>query len=187
MARKILYLETRKTSHFWRRRVPASLRERFVPEFFCFPLRTHLLREAAELAGRLTVISGLCFQAECDVPPETMTQILEEYARLEIEVADRIRALTPPRSREQAEAAMSFEIAAREALKDAIFRCDREAAYWPIRATAKHLGIEIDDTEVDYATLADRMLRTMIEVSTERENRARGNFSSPAPWVSSAC
>ncbi|MTH79345.1 tyrosine-type recombinase/integrase [Paracoccus aestuariivivens] len=145
-----------------------------------------MIHEAADLARRLTAISEFCFYVECDVSPEVMTQILDGYCRFEIETAIRIHAATPTRSRAQAEASLVFESAAREALRDAVLRCDRKAAYWPIRATAEQLGLEIREEDPDYDLLADRMLRCMLDVSTERENRARARFSGPGPWMSAA-
>ena len=86
------HLEHRATGFDWRRRVPARARSRFEPDFFCFPLRTHVPRETAERARRLTAISGLCFNAEPDVSPDVTTNILVTYARIEIDLCDRLRA-----------------------------------------------------------------------------------------------
>ncbi|WP_421780161.1 DUF6538 domain-containing protein [Falsirhodobacter deserti] len=131
MTRTQPHLELRKTGYYWRRRVPRAVSNRFKTSFFCFPLRTHVPREAAELARRVTAISDLCFVAESGVSPEEMTKILVTYARLEIEAADCLRALTGPRSRAAAEASLSIESAARASLRDALFLCDRSSACEP--------------------------------------------------------
>ncbi|QDY69304.1 hypothetical protein [Qingshengfaniella alkalisoli] len=86
----------------------------------------------------------------------------------------------------QCEASLAIEAAARAALRDAIFLCDRSPAVTPIRDTAVRLGIGIDETEEDYAVLADKMLRLMVEVSEEKERRSRGYFPEPRPYLSMA-
>lgn len=186
MAIKTPHLELRATGYYWRRRVPARARSRFKPEFFCFPLRTHVPRDAAELARRLTAVSDLCFNAEQDMPSDVMTEILVTYARIDIEAADRLRALTGPRTRQAAEVAMAVEEAARASLRDAIFLCDTTPALAPIRDTASRLGLTLDESEDDFAILADKMIRLMIEISEEKERRARGHFSEPQPYLSAA-
>jgi hypothetical protein len=60
MAKRQPHLESRPTGYYWRRRVPASEAKRFETAFFCFPLYTPLIREAADVARRLTAISDLC-------------------------------------------------------------------------------------------------------------------------------
>ncbi|WP_107496189.1 DUF6538 domain-containing protein [Thalassobius sp. I31.1] len=180
------HLELRKTGFYWRRRVPARLSSRFKPAFFCFPLRTHVPREAAELARRLTTISELCFNAETDVHPEIMTSLLTGYARFEIEAFDHLRALTGPRTRQAAEAALEIEAAARASLRDAIFLCDHAASLSPIGDTARRLGIEIDEDDEDFPILMTKMLRLMIEISDEKDRRARGIFSDTQPYLQMA-
>ena len=108
MSKSIPHLELRRTGFFWRRRVPTAILPRYQTSFFCFPLKTHVLREAAAVASRITAISDICFRAEIDVPPEVMTRLLVTYARLEIETADRLRALLGPRTREAAEASLAL-------------------------------------------------------------------------------
>ncbi len=155
MAASQPHLELRPTGYYWRRRVPARETRRFSERFFCFPLRTHVRREAAELARRLSAISELCFASEPHVSPELMTRILTDYACLEIEAADRLRALARPRSRAAAEAALAIEAAARGALRDAIFLCDRSAALPAIQETARRLGIALSEDEEDFALLPE--------------------------------
>ena len=171
------HLELRSTGFYWRRRVPAAAKNRSKPQFFCFPLRTHVPRDAAELARRLTAVSEICFKAEQQMPPEFMTEILVTYAQMEIELSDRLRALTGPRTREAGEAALALEGAARASLRDAIFLCDKSPALQPIRDTAERLGLVLDEAEDDFAILAEKMVRTMIAVSEERERRAQGIYN----------
>lgn len=180
------HLELRSTGYYWRRRVPAHAEIRFIPGFFCFPLKTHVLREAAAVARRLTAISDICFYAEIDMSPDVMTNILMTYANLEVQASDRVRALTGPRSRQAAEAALAIEAASRTALRDAIFRCDKGPALNPIHATAQHLGITLDEEEEDFSILADKMMRLLIELSEERERRAKGHFGEAQPYLSMA-
>ncbi len=186
MSTKQPHLERRPSGYYWRRRVPAAAKNRFKPEFFCFPLRTHVPREAAERARQLTAISEFCFNAEPDVSPDIMTNILETYASIAIETGDRMRALSGPRTREAGEAAMAIEAATRTSLRDAIFRCDTSPALEPIRDIAMRLGVTLDESEEDFGILADTMVRLMIEVSEEKERRARGHFAEPLPYLTSA-
>ncbi|MBI1492434.1 tyrosine-type recombinase/integrase [Halocynthiibacter styelae] len=186
MALKQPHLELRPTGFFWRRRVPAHAKMRFIPAFFCFPLKTQVIREAAVVARRLTAISDICFYAEIDMSPDIMTNILTTYASLEIEASDRLRALTGPRSRQAAETALAVEAASRAALHDAIFLCDKSPALDPIRVTAQHLGITLDEKEEDFFVLADKMLRLLIELSDEKDRRARGVFSDTQPYLQMA-
>ncbi|MEP4035874.1 hypothetical protein [Pseudophaeobacter sp.] len=106
------HLERRKIGFYWRRRVPTWASNRFIPAFFCFPLRTHVPREA-------------------DVRPESMTSIFVDYSQFEIDGFDHLRALTGPRTRQAAEAALEIEAAARASLRDAIFLCDHTVALPP--------------------------------------------------------
>lgn len=186
MSIKQPHLEFRTSGYYWRRRVPAFAKNRFKPEFFCFPLRTHVPRDAAELARRLTALSEFCFNVEQDMSPEFMTEFLIAYAQGEIELADRLHALSGPRTRVAAETAMALEAASRASLRDAIFRCDRSPAIQPLRDTAERLGVALDETEEDFAILADKMVRTMIAVSEEKEQRARGNFKEEDPYLAEA-
>ncbi len=186
MAKRQPHLESRPTGYYWRRRVPASEAKRFETAFFCFPLHTPLIREAADVARHITAISDLCFYSENDLPPELMTQILTDYARLEIEIADRLRALTGPRTRAAADTALALETAARASLRDAIYLCDRSPAKSPIHDMADRLGVALDEEEDDLAILADKMMRLLIEVSLEKEQRARGIFQESQPYVSAA-
>lgn len=186
MAKRQPHLEFRPTGYYWRRRVPASEAKRFETAFFCFPLYTPLIREAADVARRLTAISDLCFYSETEVPPEVMTQILTDYARLEIETADRLRALTGPRTRAAADTALALEAAARASLRDAIYLCDRSPAKSPIRDMANRLGVALDEEEDDFAILTDKMMRLLIELSLEKEQRARGIFREPQHYISAA-
>ncbi len=186
MAASQTYLELRPTSYYWRRRVPARDSNRFIPAFFCFSLQTHVIREAADLARRITAISNICFNAETDMPPEVMTQILIDYARLEIEAADQLRARTGRRTREAAESTLKLEAAARASLRDAIFLCDRRPALVPIRDTAARLGIALDEGEDDFSDLTGKMIRLMIELSDEKVRRAKGIFADTQPYLSAA-
>lgn len=186
MAHSQPHLERRKTGFFWRRRVPARVSNRFKPDFFCFPLRTHVPREAAELARRLTTISELCFNAETDVHPEIMTSLLTGYSRFEIDAFDHLRAMTGPRTRQAAEAALEIEAAARAALRDAIFLCDHAVALSPIKDTARRLGVEIDENDEDFPVLMAKMVRLMIEISEEKDRRAKGIFSDTQPYLQMA-
>lgn len=54
----------------------------------------------------------------------------------------------------------------------------------PIQDT-RTVGPRVDVAD-DYAILAERMIRLMIEVSVERERRARGTFSEPQPYLRQA-
>lgn len=180
------FLEARPTGFYWRRRVPAAILPRYQTPFFCFPLKTHVLREAAAVASRITAISDICFRAEIDVSPDVMTRLLVTYARLEIEASDRLRALTGPRTREAAEAGLAMETAIRASLRDAIFLCERDPAFRAIESTARHLGLDIEGDDEDLPILADKMLRLMLELSEERERRARGHFSDNQPYLSLA-
>lgn len=180
------FLHLRPHGYVWRRRVPIRCQNFFSVAFLSFSLRTHVLLDAAERGRRITGLSDLCFDAETDMPPEEMTQLLTEYARFEIEAADRLRALTGRRTRQAAEVALSIEAATRASLRDAIFLGDHSIAAAPIHDTAARLGIKLDETEEDYAILADRMIRLMIEVSEERERRSRGIFSDPQPYLRAA-
>ena len=48
------------------------------------------------------------------------------------------------------------------------------------------MGVSIDEDEEDFAILADRMIRLMIEVSDEKERRARGIYQETQPYLSMA-
>lgn len=184
------HLELRPTGYYWRRRLPASLKKLLPKEVkpppLCFPLKTKDRLQAARIARSLTALSEICFAAEIDMPPEVMTHLLVSYARLEIETADRLRALTGPRTRTAAETALAIEAELRASLREAILHCDHSAAVDPVKLTAERLGIEINEEEDDYAILCDKMLRMQIELSEEREKRTKGHFSEKQPYLGMA-
>jgi integrase len=51
---------------------------------------------------------------------------------------------------------------------------------------ADRLGVALDEEEDDFAILADKMMRLLIEVSLEKEQRARGIFREPQHYISAA-
>lgn len=177
------HLERRPTGYYWRRRLPASCRNRVKPLSLCFPLKTKDRLQAARIARSLTALSEICFTAEIDLPPEVMIHLLVSYARLEIEADDRLRATTGPRTRMAAQAALTVEAELRASLREAILCCDHTPAVDPVKLTAERLGIDLDDAEDDYAILCDKMLRMQIEISKERERRANGYFADKQPYL----
>ncbi|KIN72690.1 hypothetical protein [Sulfitobacter guttiformis] len=120
------------------------------------------------------------------MPPEVMTQILINYARLDIEAADQLRARTGPRTREAAEVALTIEAAARASLRDSIFLCDMTPTLTPIRDTADRLGIALNEAEDDFALLTGKMIRLIIELSEEKVRRAKAIFTENQPYLSAA-
>ena len=133
------HLEIRHGLYFWRRRKPKTLRagdrpscaaptEKISPyskkRFFCFSLRSHVLRDAKILARRLTEMSDLVFAADAEkmmaIAPDIQATMLETLARFEIEAFERSRAVAAPRSPEAAALELQREQALQSTLRQAL-------------------------------------------------------------------
>ncbi|WP_370286237.1 DUF6538 domain-containing protein [Pseudooceanicola nanhaiensis] len=182
------HLEHRSSGYAWRRRVPRDLRrlragKPLERNFFCFSLRTHVLRDAKILGARLTSMSDQIFAAAAEktmtIAPEMTTTLLTGLARFEIEAFERSRALAGPRCPEVAALDLQREAALQETLRRAIYLGDREAARLPLRNVAAHLGLQLDESDQDWTALAYEATKVLLDVSTERARRRQGLYDQP--------
>ena len=192
------HLEIRKTGYYWRRRLPRSLRDRGGPSdagsgrapctpskksFLCLSLRTHVPANAKTLARRLTEMSDLVFAADSEtmitIAPETQIWMLESLARFEIEALERARAIAGPRSSEAAAVELQHEEVLQATLRQALWLGDREVARHPLRHVAAQLGIEVDDSEEDWAALSYVATKVLLDVSQERARCQQGHYDQP--------
>lgn len=192
------HLEIRRNGYYWRRRLPRSLRDRggcddavgdetnrtpSKKSFLCFSLRTHLPSDAKTLARRLTEMSDLVFAADAEttmaIAPETQVRMLESLARFEIEAFERMRAAAGWRSAEAASMALRREEALQDTLRQALWLGDREVARGPLRHVAEQLGIDLDESDEDWAALAYEATKVLLDVSQERARRQQGLYDQP--------
>ena len=192
------HLEIRRNGYYWRRRLPRSLRDRggcddaakdetnrtpSKKSFLCFSLRTHLPSDAKILARRLTEMSDLVFAADAEttmaIAPETQVRMLESLVRFEIEAFERMRATAGWRSTEAASMTLRREEALQDTLRQALWLGDREVARCPLRHVAERLGIDLDETDEDWAALAYEATKVLLDVSQERARRQQGLYDQP--------
>ncbi|TMV14583.1 DUF6538 domain-containing protein [Arenibacterium halophilum] len=186
-----LHLEHRPAGYAWRRRVPRSLgaptpSKPLEREFFCFSLRTHVLRDAKILSARLTALSDKVFAAAAEktmtIAPEMTNSLLTGLARFEIEAFERSRALAGSRSPEVAALDLEREAALQDTLRRAIYLGDREVARAPLRNVAALLGLALDEADQDWTALAYEATRVLLDVSAERARRQQGIFDQPTVY-----
>ena len=192
------HLETRRSGHYWRRRLPRSLQcthpassNASVPTsskkiFLCFSLKTHVSVDAKMLARRLTEMSDLVFAASAEtvmaIAPDVQTRMLESLARFEIAAFERARAIAGPRSLDAAAIELRREEALQDTLRRAIHLGDREIARRPLRHVAARLGIESAEQDEDWAALAYEATKVLLDVSRERARRQQGLYDHPTPY-----
>ncbi|WP_217626374.1 site-specific integrase [Salipiger bermudensis] len=184
-----LHLERRASSFYWRRRLPKTFSEDQSNPFLTFSLRTHLLREAEVLAGRLTWLSTCAFdyaKGATNMETGLMQRLLSELVRFEIAAAGHARAIAPERTRVEAQLALQREQALQETLRDALFLGNREVARAPLRATAERLGVQLEEHTNDWMTLAYEATRVLLDLSMERARRDQGFYSAPSPFFQAA-
>lgn len=189
------HLEARPSGFYWRRRWPHAVRLRhphILPKkaFLLFPLRTDVPRDAKTLARKLTLLSDIGFAAVLQrvepMAPDIMETLLVELCRFQIEADDLAREMAPARSPDRAEFEQRCDLAALDALRQAIFLRDREVARDPLRAVAARLDLVLDEDDPDWQRLAMRALRAMIEAKEETMRRDQGLFDGPAVFLRAA-
>jgi len=181
------HLERRGNRFYWRRRWPCRFLVNHDPhfsgkKFLLFPLRSDFLREAKEVAFRLTQLSNIAFAVSAEktmaISASEMENLLVNLCRFTIEAADLAREIAPARSLEAAEYDQRCAEAAIATLRRAVQMRDREVARNPLRHTAQRLGVELCETDEDYPRLAMCALRALIEAGEENIRRDQGVFSS---------
>lgn len=174
----------------WRRRWPRSAGNPVDAtscgkSFLSFSLRTDVRAEAMTLARRITALAEPLFAAvagkSMPIDRATAEHLLTDLVRFEIAAADHARAMAPWRPLEAAEAEARREAALQATLRQAIYLRDREVARAPLRAVAERLGLALDETDPDWASLAMEATRVLIDISEERARRDRGIYDGPAP------
>ena len=186
------HLEYRPSGFHWRRRRPriAPGQKKFEKVFLLFSLRTHVLLDAKELARKLTLLSDVAFaglsEKTMPIGPETITKILTELCRFQIEAADLAREVAPQRTLEAATYEEACAAAALGTLRQAIALLDRSATREPLRQVAARLGIALDEEDLDYQRLAMCALQAMIEAGEENIRRDRGEFGGQPLYLDAA-
>ncbi|MDO5758028.1 MAG: hypothetical protein Q4P24_11015 [Rhodobacterales bacterium] len=128
-------------------------------------------------------MSDLVFAADAEtmmaIAPETQIWMLESLARFEIEAFERARAIAGPRRSEAAAVEFQREEVLQATLRQALWLRDREVARHPLRHVAAQLGIEVDDSEEDWAALSYEATKVLLDVSQERARRQQGHYDQP--------
>ncbi|WP_417809120.1 DUF6538 domain-containing protein [Thioclava sp.] len=187
-----LHLEHRPSGFYWRRRLPIRNGIDLLTKkrFRVFSLRTTSLRDAETLAARLTRISDQIFAAMTEktmpIAADIADRLLTDLARFELECFERTRAVAPQRSAEAAAFELQREAALQETLRQAILLRDREICRQPLRHVAAELGIELDEEDPDWLSLAIRAMHVLIDISEERVRRDQGIYDGPSPIFRSA-
>ena len=114
------------------------------------------------------------------ITPAEMNRLLDALCRFEIEVAELARESAPARTPETAAYEEACAAAALATLREAIRLRDREIVRAPLQAVVTRLGLVLDEGDPDWARLAMKALRALLEVREETIRRDRGEFS-PRP------
>ena len=120
------------------------------------------------------------------IAPEVMDSLLAELCRFLIEAADVARETAPARTPEVAAYEVACANAAIDSLRAAITTRNREPARDPLRDMAARLGLTLDEDDADWARLAFRALRVMLDAQQENLRRDQGQFDGPSPAFRSA-
>ena len=188
------HLEYRPSGFHWRRRWPRRILATISPETrlrtLSFSLRTHVIPEAKALAHKLTLLSDLAFagmtERRMGIAPEIIDSLLVELCRFLIEAADVARETAPARTPEVAAYEIACANAAIDSLRAAIATRNREPARDPLREVAARLGVALDEEDADWARLAFRALRVMLDAEEENIRRDQGVFDRPSPATQAA-
>ncbi len=173
------YLEKRGDAFYFRRRLPYESNSLSNP-FLIFSLRTDVPSDAREITARLTAMTTLAYDYARGCPSmgqNTLKPLLTNLVRFEIAAFEKSRLATGPRSLAAAEFASEREQAIQETLRQAIFLRNWEAIRSPLECVATRLGITLPADPLTYATLALEALKVSIDISRERQNRDRGEYT----------
>ncbi|MDQ1899533.1 recombinase family protein, partial [Paracoccus sp. WLY502] len=116
------------------------------------------------------------------IEPQIMARMLTELARFEIAAFEQERAYAPARCPVAARCAMERQLAISEALRQALAVGDREVARAPLRTVARHLGIHLDESDIDWPALAYQASRVLVDIAKERARREDGQYINQSDW-----
>lgn len=133
-------------------------------------------QEMTDHAFAMTVGNGMAIE------PQIMARMLTELARFEIAAFEQERAYAPARCPVAARCAMERQLAISEALRQALAVGDREVARAPLRTVARHLGIHLDESDIDWPALAYQASRVLVDIAKERARREDGQYINQSDW-----
>jgi len=179
----LTHVYRRGAVYWWRRRVPRALVPIFGRPELRFSLSTHIRRDAAHRAARLRVATDVAFgeveQAVVDglrLTPLGMKAIVDELVRGELEAAERERALAPPRTPAEADAAVAAAEQARAAVQHALALRRHDVFAPPLDAALARSGAPLDPASDDYRLLLRLAGRALVEVHRVNGRREQGRY-----------
>ncbi|MBC2835162.1 tyrosine-type recombinase/integrase [Paragemmobacter straminiformis] len=182
----IPHLELRPSGYFWRRRAPRKLG--IQTSIFHLSLRTGDPMIAIPLALRLTELSSQLFEAAGSVEMNTseIHALITETLAREVREADRLRALAPARTRNEALIEQAKLDALVASLKEAILLRDYSLVHDIMRAAARNLGLTPDEDSSEWRSAAHQTVRGLLDATKERIARDGGEFDEPSVFFRSA-
>ena len=120
------------------------------------------------------------------IGPHIMANYLEELGCLLVEAHEVAREVVPQLTAEAAAFEAACSQAAIDTLRQGLSLRDREPARQPLREVAARLGVDLDETDMDWPRLAYRALRVMLDASEENAHRDMGVFDGPSPFFRSS-
>jgi integrase len=186
MTQKHLY--RRDATYWWRRRIPNSLVALFGRSEVRFSLRTHIPSVARHLAARMQVLTDVVFteleQALVEglvLTEAHMNAILRGLVAEELTRAERARALAPPRTAAEADAAVALENQPAAALREGL-RLRRLDGVRPVlRATLARAGVSLNPATDDYKVLQRLAAIELIGVHRISQQREQGIYKAEGP------
>ena len=190
----LTHVYRRGAVYWWRRRVPTALVPTFGRPELRFSLSTHIRRDAAHRAARLRVATDVAFGEveRCAVlgmrlTPQGMKAIVDELVRGELELAERARALAPPRTPEDVAAAVAEEERRKAAVEQTLALRHCDAAVAPLQAALARAGVPVEPGSDDHRLLLRLAARGLAQVHRVNAQREQGIYEedgagfAPAP------
>lgn len=181
------HLYRRGATFWWRRRIPRNVQTAFTRHELAVSLRTHIPSDARVRAARLRVATDALFDGVrqamalgLTLSKAQMDAIILDLIRHEIEAAEHARALSPPRTPEEAEAAAARARALRAALQDGLRLHRLDEVRGPLDAALARLQIPLAPDTPDYRFLQRQAAWGLTTVANVNERREAGIYEDDA-------
>ncbi|UKJ75455.1 site-specific integrase [Azospirillum brasilense] len=182
------HLFQRGTVWWWRRRIPKNFSAYFRRRETVVSLRTNIPAEALARAARLRAATDALFDGVrqamalgLTMSKAQMDAIILDLVHHEIEAAELARALAPPRSPGEAEAAVARARALRGEMQAALRLNELDAARGPLDATLARLQMALAPEMPDYRLLLRKAAWGLAnEVASAHEQHESGTSATGA-------
>lgn len=164
---KTEHLYRRGGIYYWRRRLPLNLSSKIGREDVARSLLTAAPKDARRRSRRLSAVTDEFFavaQSDDSLSPETITQILQDLLRAELDEAERTISSARPQSREASDDYLEILRDHQEHQRDLSENHLRTAYRWADEALAER-GLTADKSSQEYRDLCRGVLKVRIDNS----------------------